>query len=115
MEASHREALGLLPWITFSWLLALAGGVSLWLLSKGGRPARSLWRLLTGEEGRVSNLLPPGDLLLALYALGLPYGALLSGFLDAGAMGLGVPSWPAVGRGSLWGCLLYTSPSPRDS
>jgi len=103
VEPSHREALGLLPWVTFSWLLALVGGVALWLLSKGGRPARSLWRFLTGEEGRIPNLLPPGDLLLALYALGLPYGALLAGFLDAGAMGLHGPSWTAVGRGSLWG------------
>ncbi|MGC8959342.1 MAG: hypothetical protein ACP5OO_06085, partial [Chloroflexia bacterium] len=98
-EALHREALGLIPWVASSWFLTLAVGVLLWLLPNCGRPARSLWRFLSEERGPVS----PGELVLALYALALPYGALLSGFLDAGAMGLEVPSWPAVGWGALWG------------
>lgn len=104
MEAAalRREALGLIPWVTSSWFLVLIVGLLLWLLGKYGRTAR--WVRRFGERvQRVAPLVPPGDLLLALYGLGVPYGALLSGFLDPGAMGLEVPSWSAVGWGTLWG------------
>lgn len=101
MEAGtfHREALGLVPWVTSSWFLLLVAGLVLWFLPKCGRLTRSVAHFLTGGGW----IVPPGDLFLVLYALGVPYAALLWGFLDPGVIGLEMPSWPAVGRGMLWG------------
>ncbi len=97
--ALYREALGLIPWVTSSWFLVLVVGLVLWLPAIRGWPARWVRRFPVGEGWIVS----PGEIFLALYALGVPYAALLSGFLSPEAMGLGIPSWPAVEWGALWG------------
>lgn len=101
MEAGTfpREALGLVPWVTSSWFLILVVSLVLWLLPRCGQPGRLVLRFLSGEGWIVSW----GDLFLVLYALGVPYAALLWGFLDPKVVGLEIPSWPALGWGTLWG------------
>lgn len=97
--ALNREAVGLVPWIVASWLISTGSGVLLWF-ARGWEPARRVLRFVS----RPRSLLSPGEILARLFALGLPYAAIVLGFLDAGLVGLtGFSWWQALGRGGLLG------------
>jgi hypothetical protein len=100
MALFNREVLGLIPWFIGSWLLAVAVAVLLWLAQEWSRPARAMLRVLYGE----SRPLALGDFLAALYAIGIPYAALVTGYLSAEVMGLsGFSWWQTLGRGAVLG------------
>ncbi len=84
-ETWNREALGLVPWLVGSWLLAFLGQL---LDRLGLLPHR--WR----EEGALIR-----DVTALLYAIGMPYAAILCGFLAPERLGLaGFSWWRSLGR-----------------
>ncbi len=100
LPAVNREVLGLIPWLVGSWLLSGGAMLLLWFARGWGRPAGAARRFLEAPGWLVS----PGEALAILYALGGPYAALVTGFLDPAAMGLaGISWWPSLGRGILFG------------
>jgi LysM repeat protein len=95
----NREAIGLIPWIVISWLVALGAGLLLWF-ARDWRPGRRAVSFLRNPRLLVS----PGEILTFLFALGLPYAAIVFGFLDAGLVGLtGFSWWRTLGRGGFLG------------
>ncbi len=100
MVVLNREALGLIPWFVASWLVVVAGAVVLWLAQEWGRPAGAVRRFLATPVWVVT----PGEVLAALFALGVPYAALVMGYVSAADMGLeGFSWWESLGRGALLG------------
>lgn len=93
----NREALGLIPWVVGSWVLAVLTGMQAWFVRRLGRVGRGIARFLEGP----GLLLAPGEVLLLAYGLGVPYAALVFGFLDAAEVGLvGFSWWGTLGRGA---------------
>lgn len=100
MSVFNREALGLIPWFAVSWLVAVAAAVVLWLAREWGRPAGAALRFLSTPLWAVT----PGEVLAALYALGVPYAALVTGYVSAVDIGLaGFSWWASLGQGALLG------------
>lgn len=100
MDLINREVLGLIPWFIGSWLLAVAVAVLLWLAQEWGKAAQAVLRVLYGA-GRSLAL---GDFLAAFYAIGVPYAALVTGYLSAEVMGLvGFSWWQTLGWGAALG------------
>ncbi|MGC8873366.1 MAG: LysM peptidoglycan-binding domain-containing protein [Chloroflexia bacterium] len=81
----NREAIGLIPWLVGSWLLAVVGG----LLDQSGLWPRSWIEARTRiREGA-----------FFFYAVVIPYAAVLSGFLAPERLGLaGFSWWKSLGR-----------------
>ena len=100
MTLFNREVLGLIPWFVGSWLLSVAAAVLLWLAQEWGRPVRAVLRVLYGKD----RPLALGDFLAVFYAVGIPYAALVTGYLSADVMGLsGFSWWQTLGRGAVLG------------
>lgn len=84
----NREAIGLIPWLIGSWLLALLGSM---LDRFGVWPSR--W---------CETQAPIRDTAALLHALAVPYAAILSGFLAPERLGLaGFSWWKSLGRAPL--------------
>lgn len=84
----NREAIGLIPWLIGSWLLAVLGS----LLDRLGMGPRR-WRRSDA---------PIREAVALVHALAIPYAAILSGFLAPERLGLaGFSWWKSLGRAPL--------------
>ncbi len=102
--ALNREALGLIPWVVVSWLGATIVPLLVWFARRRGRFIQKLLHALF-----YGPLFSPAEAVLALYAIGLPYVAIITGFVDPPLMGLGGFSkswWEAIAQASVVGAAL---------